>query len=99
MEVDILVVGTGPLGATFARKLVEGGCSVLMIDAGPQLSKRPGEHLKNSFLYRKNALSFADVIDESHHRLSVPVSANEDGMAESVQEQEVTSVSTAAYRR
>ena len=73
IEVDALVVGTGPLGATFARKLVEGGCSVLMIDAGPQISKRLGEHLKNTFLYGKNALSFANVIEENHHRVSVPV--------------------------
>ena len=77
MEVVLLVVSTGPLGVTFARKLVEGGCSVLMIDAGPQISKRPGEHLKNFFLYRKNALSFANVIEEKHHRLSVPVASKE----------------------
>ena len=99
MEVDILVVGTGPLGATFARKLVEGGCSVLMIDAGPQLSKRPGEHLKNAYLYQKNALSFADVIEESHYRLSVPVVSSEDGMERSAQQHEATSVSSAPYQR
>ena len=100
MEVDILVVGTGPLGATFARKLVEGGCSVLMIDAGPQISKRPGEHLKNSFLYRKNALSFADVIAKNHFHLSVPVSASEDGMEDILhQQQEATSASSAPFQR
>ena len=97
--VRVLVVGSGPLGATFARKLVEGGCSVLMIDAGPQISKRPGEHLKNTYLYRKNALSFAKVIEESHHHLSVPVASNEAGTKDNVQQHGATSASSAPYRR
>lgn len=92
-------MGTGPLGATFAKKLVQGGCSMLMIDAGPQISKRPGEHLKNSFLYRKNALSFADVIGKNHYHLSVPVSSSEDGIEDNVQQQEVSSTSSAPYQR
>lgn len=101
MEVDVLVVGTGPLGATFARKLVEGGCSLLMIDAGPQLSKRPGEHLKNSFLYRKNALGFAEVIDRGHTRLSVPVATIENRTEPDAyaQQRETTPASSARYRR
>ena len=99
LGVDVLVVGTGPLGATFARKLVEGGCSVLMIDAGPQISKRPGEHLKNTFLYRKNALSFANVIEENHRRLSVPVASNEAGTKDNIQQHEATPASSAPYQR
>ena len=99
LQLDVLVVGTGPLGATFARKLVEDGCSVLMIDAGPQISKRPGEHLKNTFLYRKNSLSFAKVIEENHHHLSVPVASNEAGTKGNVQQHGATSASSAPYQR
>jgi len=72
MTVDVLVVGSGPVGATFARRLVEAGRSVHMIDAGAQLSKRPGWHLKNSFLYQRNIDLFASVIRGHLHTMSVP---------------------------
>ena len=72
LTVDVLVVGSGPVGATFARTLVEAGRSVHMIDAGAQLSKRPGWHLKNSFLYQRNIDLFASVIRGHLHTVSVP---------------------------
>ena len=62
MEVDVLIVGSGPVGSTFARKLVEAGRSVYMVDIGARLSPRPGAHLKNSFLFQKNIDLFASVI-------------------------------------
>ena len=100
MEVDALVVGTGPIGATFARKLSEGGCSILMIDAGPQLSKRP-EHLKKSFLYRKDRLGFAEVIDRGHTRLSVPVAPKEKRAENGAngQQHEPAPANSAPYKR
>ncbi len=71
LEVDVLIVGSGPVGSTFARKLVEAGRSVYMVDTGAQLSRRPGEHLKNSFLYQRNIDLFASVIRGHLHNLSV----------------------------
>ncbi|URN18168.1 MULTISPECIES: GMC oxidoreductase [Streptomyces] len=61
-EADVLIIGSGPVGCAFARKLVEAGRNVLMIDAGAQLSRRYGEHLKNSYLFQKNIDLFVSVI-------------------------------------
>lgn len=72
MEVDVLIVGSGPVGATYARKLVEAGRSVYMVDAGAKLSTRPGAHLKNSFLYQRNIDLFASVIRGHLSPLSIP---------------------------
>jgi pyranose oxidase len=48
-DVDVLVVGSGPAGATFARVIAERvpHARILMVDAGPQLTERPGVHVKN----------------------------------------------------
>lgn len=46
---DILIVGSGPVGATFARVLAEAlpQMQILMTDLGPQLTRRAGMNLKN----------------------------------------------------
>src|SRR5712691_5905616 len=62
IQVDALIVGSGPVGSTFARRLVEAGLRVLMVDAGARLSARPGEHLKNAILYQRNLDLFSSVI-------------------------------------
>lgn len=48
-NVDVLVVGSGPVGATFARIVADQvpTARILMVDAGPQLTARPGMHVKN----------------------------------------------------
>ena len=71
ISTDVLIVGSGLLGCTFARKFIEGGRSVFMIDAGARLSERPGWHLKNSFLYQRNVNQFTGVIEGHLHKLSV----------------------------
>ena len=45
----IAVVGSGPIGSTYARLLVEGipDATVIMFEAGPQLTDRPGESVRN----------------------------------------------------
>jgi pyranose oxidase len=84
-DIDVLIIGAGPLGSTFARELVPENAEqekktkihrVMMIDAGPQLSKVPGWHLKNSFVYQRDFNSFTGVIASHLHDYSVPTSEN-----------------------
>jgi pyranose oxidase len=52
-KVDVLIVGSGPVGPTFARMLVEGDPTkkILMVDLGAQLTALPGANEKNNYLY------------------------------------------------
>ncbi|MGC9381738.1 pyranose oxidase [Streptomyces sp. MH13] len=74
VRVDTLVVGSGPVGCAFARELVAAGRHVCMIDAGAQLSDRPGEHLKNAYLYQRDLNLFSPVIRGHLSLLSIPSS-------------------------
>jgi pyranose oxidase len=49
MEVDVLIVGSGPIGATFARMINEAlpDAKILMVDLGPKLTDKAGMHYKN----------------------------------------------------
>lgn len=48
-DVDVLIVGSGPIGATYARRVKEAlpGASVLMVELGPQITDPPGRHVLN----------------------------------------------------
>ncbi|HJB63799.1 MAG TPA: hypothetical protein H9769_08850 [Candidatus Microbacterium pullistercoris] len=48
-NVDILIIGSGPIGATFAREIRRQAPdrSILMVEAGPQLTAVPGENVRN----------------------------------------------------
>jgi choline dehydrogenase-like flavoprotein len=49
VQVDVLIVGSGPVGATFARSLSELSprAQVLMVEAGPLLGDPVGRHVRN----------------------------------------------------
>ena len=49
MKADLLIVGSGPVGATFARVVSERlpQARIVMVDAGPVLTEPPGLNLKN----------------------------------------------------
>ncbi len=48
-SVDLLIVGSGPVGATYARELLRlrPEARILLVDAGPQLTQRRGFHVRN----------------------------------------------------
>ncbi|KAK4663383.1 hypothetical protein QC763_608060 [Podospora pseudopauciseta] len=66
------VVGSGPLGATFAKILVNDGHTVLMVEAGAEESKKRGEHKKNAVRFQKDIDSFVHLIKGSLQLTSVP---------------------------
>ena len=45
-DVDVLIVGSGPVGSAYARAVHERapGARILMLEAGPQLTRRVGVH-------------------------------------------------------
>ncbi|KAI0440520.1 pyranose oxidase [Xylaria telfairii] len=74
-KVDILIVGSGPIGAVFARTLVSAGKSVVMIDVGNQETRKIGDHKKNSVAVQKNISLFTNAVRGELHTLSVPTNS------------------------
>jgi flavin-dependent dehydrogenase len=71
IETDVLIIGAGPIGATFARYLSAANRRVLLIGAGAQHSRRPGEHLKNAFVYQRDLDRFTPIVQGLLNPLSV----------------------------
>ncbi|KAE8146287.1 hypothetical protein BDV25DRAFT_143846 [Aspergillus avenaceus] len=71
-EYDALIVGSGPIGATYAKYLVEAGKNVLMVESGTQESEIAGEHKKNAINFQKDIDAFVHIIHGSLHHTSVP---------------------------
>lgn len=70
IDTDVFVVGTGPVGAVFARTLVPAGARVTMVDAGPAFSSRPGQNLRSFHGYQTHRDLFASVVNGLLHPLS-----------------------------
>jgi hypothetical protein len=82
-KVDVLIVGSGPVGATFARMLVEGEPTkkILMVDLGAQLTALPGTNEKNSYLYNYGEDGLDTTFSKSKKRTHRNVSNEQSAVA------------------
>lgn len=72
IRTDVLIAGAGPAGSTYARILAGAGRRTLMLDTGPQYSRRPGECLKNAFIYQRCLENFTPLVRGFLHPISIP---------------------------
>jgi C-glycoside oxidase len=66
-ESDLIIIGSGPIGAVFAAKCAMRGRRVLILEAGDAASRTPGEHLRNRSVYRSNPDQFFEEIGRRCH--------------------------------
>ncbi|KAJ7754829.1 putative pyranose oxidase [Mycena metata] len=71
-EFDVFIAGSGPIGATYARSLVDAGFNVLMVEIGDQDTRIPAEHKKNEIEYQKDIDRFVKVIQGALSVVSIP---------------------------
>ncbi|KAJ7219746.1 putative pyranose oxidase [Mycena rebaudengoi] len=71
-EFDVFIAGSGPIGATYARLLVDAGYSVVMVEIGDQETQYPGGHKKNEIVYQKDIDRFVRVIQGDLSTVSIP---------------------------
>ncbi|KAF5346223.1 hypothetical protein D9758_014384 [Tetrapyrgos nigripes] len=84
-EFDVFVAGSGPIGALFARQLVDAGHSVVLAEIGDHTNEPanatdrdtlvPGSHKKNEIEYQKDIDRFVRVIQGALSTVSVPTSS------------------------
>ncbi|MCK2218498.1 GMC oxidoreductase [Actinomadura sp. ATCC 31491] len=69
---DVLIIGAGPVGATYARVLLtlHENITVTIVDAGSQLSENQGMHLRNQRVYQDNWNTFGDVVTGNLQKFS-----------------------------
>jgi choline dehydrogenase-like flavoprotein len=59
---DVIVTGSGPLGAVVARRCREAGASVLLIEEGGPISEPAGSHVRNAARFTENPDSYLPAI-------------------------------------
>ncbi|KAI0314588.1 putative pyranose oxidase [Amylostereum chailletii] len=78
-QFDVFIAGSGPLGATYARLLVDKGFSVVMVEIGDQDTRIPGAHKKNEIEYQKDIDRFVRFVATSQagalSTVSIPTSS------------------------
>ena len=82
MKTDILIIGSGPVGATFARILSKQkpNAKIMMIDAGPKVSDKIGQHVKN--ITDPKAMETAQILSQGPKKTAYPmISVAERAMA------------------
>ncbi|KAG5730223.1 Pyranose 2-oxidase [Termitomyces sp. T112] len=75
-KLQVFIVGSGPIGALYARQLVDNGHSVIMTEIGDQDTRVPGAHKKNEIEYQKDIDRFVRVIQGALATVSIPVSSS-----------------------
>lgn len=68
MKSDVIIIGSGPVGASCARNLAEKGLNVLMLEAGEPVSTPPGSHLRNQPKYQTDPDEFFTEVSKWCHR-------------------------------
>lgn len=70
---DVLIIGSGPIGATYARMIAENrpDINITMLDAGPKISDKIGQHVKN--ITDPQALEQAQVLSQGPQKEAYPM--------------------------
>ena len=61
-SLDAIVIGSGPLGAAAARRLVEHRQRVAIVERGPAISAPAGSHVRNAERFQRDPESFLPAI-------------------------------------
>lgn len=77
---DVLMIGSGPVGITAARRPVEHGLQVTVVEAGSPISKPPGSHFRNQTRFRHDPDSYFAAIE----RYFLPVAGDLPSAADSL---------------